>query len=244
MKLARWRKQTEWPLAAVAVVFLIAYSWEVIADLEGPHAVIAETVINVTWAVFVLDYLVQLVLAERRWRWFRTHLFDLAVVALPALRPLRLLRLVTLLAVLHRTTNRFFRGRIVIYAAGASLLLIYVAALAELDAERSEGTITNFAAAIWWACVTMSTVGYGDYVPVTIVGRLVAIGVMIGGIALIGVITATLASWIVERVAASDRDEQQETRSDLQDLADQVAALREEVRANFANKEDPEHPSG
>jgi voltage-gated potassium channel len=58
---------------------------------------------------------------------------------------------------------------------------------------------------------TMTTVGYGDHYPVTAVGRLVAFGLMIGGIALLGTVTATLASWLVETVAA-----EKERAEDLQ----------------------------
>ncbi len=84
---------------------------------------------------------------------------------------------------------------------GAAGLILLVAALAVLDAEQGEGTIDSFGEALWWAFVTMTTVGYGDFTPVTIVGRGVAGGLMLGGIALIGAVTATLASWIVEKVA-------------------------------------------
>jgi Ion channel len=57
----------------------------------------------------------------------------------------------------------------------------------------------------------MITVGYGDHYPVTAAGRLVAFGLMIGGIALLGTVTATLASWLVETVAA-----EKEQAEDLQ----------------------------
>ena len=189
---------TEWPLASVAVLFLITFSWEVIANLKGEALEFAEVVIAATWVVFLIDYVVNLILAERRWHWFYTHLFDFFIVVLPILRPLRLLRLVTLLAILHRTVGIAFRGRVMVYAAGASSLLVYVASLAMLDAERGgTGDIQSFPQALWWAFVSITTVGYGDYVPVTETGRLIAVGVMIGGIALIGTVTASLASWIV-----------------------------------------------
>ena len=97
----RWQKLVDWPLAIAAMAFLIAFSWQVIGELTGTAAAVAETVIWVTWALFVIDYFVNLWLAEQRWRWFYTHLLDLAIVVLPMLRPLRLLRLVTLLAVLQ-----------------------------------------------------------------------------------------------------------------------------------------------
>lgn len=223
----RWRRLSEWPLTIAAVLFLVAYSWQVIGQLSGLGAVIAEAVVNVTWAVFVLDYVVNLVLARDRWRWFGRHLADLVVVALPILRPLRLLRLVTLLQVLQRSTGRLVRGRVVAYTVTASALLIFAAAVAVLDAERGGGgTIQDFGDALWWAFVTVTTVGYGDFFPVTFTGRLIAVGLMIGGIALIGVVTATLASWIVERVSDSREAGEAASRSELASLRSELADIR------------------
>ena len=48
----RWQRLTEWPLTMAALIFLIAYAWQVIANLTGPAGVAAETVIWVTWALF------------------------------------------------------------------------------------------------------------------------------------------------------------------------------------------------
>ncbi|MGR2752821.1 potassium channel family protein [Agromyces arachidis] len=225
-----WQKLVEWPLVVAALVFLVAYSWQVIGDLQGLEGALAETVIWFTWALFLTDYLVNLVLAPNRGRWFVTHPFDLAIVVLPMLRPLRLLRLVTILALLHRTAGAALRGRVLLYAAGASLLLVYLAALAMLDAERGEpGAIQTFGEGLWWAFVTITTVGYGDYFPVTPTGQLVAVAIMIGGIALIGVVTATLASWIVEKVGEANDAEQAATKAHLDELLAEVRALREEV---------------
>jgi voltage-gated potassium channel len=231
MTQARWQKLVEWPLTVVAVVFLVAYAWEVIADLQGPPAEAAEIVIWATWTFFLVDYVVDLALAPKRWKWFYTHIFDLLVVVLPMLRPLRLLRLVTLISVLHRTAGNAFRSRVIVYAIGASSLLVFVATLAVLDVERPApgATITTFGDALWWAFVTITTVGYGDFAPVTVEGRFIAAGLMLGGIALLGIVTATLASWIVERVAQDDEDLQAFTRQEFVQLSQQISLLRETI---------------
>jgi len=231
MTQSRWRQLTEWPLTAAAVLFLAVYAIEVLAQLHGRPQQVAETVINLTWLVFVVDYLITLVLAENRWRWFYHHLFDLAVIALPALRPLRLLRLVTLIRTLQGIAGTAFRGRVVAYVAMTTTLLIFVASLAILDTERHApgALITTFGDALWWAFVTITTVGYGDLYPVTATGRLIAAGVMLGGIALIGVVTATLASWIVENVAKRDVDSQAATQQEVAELADEIRFLRSEI---------------
>lgn len=219
------------PLTVAAVVFLVAYSWEVIANLEGAAAITMETIIAVTWVVFLIDYVVNLVLAVHRWRWFYRHLFDLAVVVLPMLRPLRLLRLITLLGVLQRRAGSAIRSSVLVYVGGATVLLIYVAGLAVLDAERTAiGTqVTSLGDGIWWAFVTITTVGYGDIFPVTTLGRVIAAGVMIAGIGLIGVVTATLASWIVERVASEEEQQQAATRQQVADLAREISELKHAI---------------
>jgi len=95
------------------------------------------------------------------------------------------------------------------FMVSASVLFIYVAAVAVLDAEQnvSGANITNFADALWWSFVTITTVGYGDFTPITLTGRLVAVSLMIGGITIIGVITASFASWIVEKVQLTEKQE-------------------------------------
>lgn len=142
-------------------------------------------------------------LASHRVEFVRHNLIDLAVVVLPLLRPLRLLRLVTLLAVLNRKAGGSLRGRVSVYVAGAALMVILVASLAELQAERGApgALIRTFGDALWWAATTVTTVGYGDVYPVTTQGRWVAVGLMLAGIALIGVVTATFASRLIEQVA-------------------------------------------
>jgi voltage-gated potassium channel len=229
---AVWRRFTDIPLTIAAALFLVAYSWEVIADLKPPADIIAETVMWVIWACFVIDFIVNLVLAERKVHWFFTHFLDFLIVALPALRPLRLLRLVTLLKFLNRGAGRALRGRVVTYAAGAAIILVFVAALAELDVERHAlgSHIRTFGDALWWAAVTIASVGYGDITPVTVEGRFIAFGVMAAGIALVGTVAATFASFFIDRVAIGAKVESDETQAALATLTSEIIALRAELR--------------
>jgi voltage-gated potassium channel len=208
-------------------VFLVAYAWEVIADLHGPAAEVTDIIIWFVWGVFVVDYVMSLALAPRKVHWFFTHFHLFLVVALPILRPLRLLRLVTLWTVLQRAAGTVLRGRIAMYVLGSSLLLVIIAALAVLEAERHApgASIKDIGSALWWAFVTIATVGYGDYTPVTFEGRLIAVGLMIAGIALLGIVTATLASWMVERVANDEKDIEKVTLEQIKALSKQVEAL-------------------
>lgn len=220
----RWRQLSYWPLVIASVAFIVAYSWQVIADLQGTAYMISRVVMGVTWASFVIDYIVRLRLASPRGAWFRHHIFDLVVVVIPALKPLRLLKALTLIRPLQRTAGTALRSRISIYGAGAATILIWIAALSVLDSERGapDANILDFGDAVWWAFVTITTVGYGDFYPVTIAGRFTAVLLMCGGVAVLGVVTATLASWVLERAASGNDADEPATRGQLRAVADQI----------------------
>jgi voltage-gated potassium channel len=85
-----------------------------------------------------------------------------------------------------------------------------LAAIAVLDVERdAEGAnITTFGDAVWWAATTVTTVGYGDRYPVTTEGRVIAVALMVAGIATVGAVMASIAAWMVAQVQQTDaRDE-------------------------------------
>ncbi|MFT8637401.1 MAG: ion channel [Pseudoclavibacter sp.] len=241
MRQQRWRRITEWPLTIAALIFLIGYGIQVIVNQHGTQRTITDWVMNLTWTLFVVDYIVNLALADHRRAWFHGHLFDLAVVVLPILRPLRLLRLITLLHVLHRTGSMALRGRITVYVVGSVVMLIIVGSLAVLDAEQNahDAEITNIWQALWWAFVTITTVGYGDLAPVTTQGRLIAVGLMIGGVSLIGVVGATFASWIVQEVVDEDAEHQQTTRAQADRIEAKLDQLLQTGEAGTETESEP-----
>ena len=229
-----WERHSELPLTAISIVFLVAYAWPIVdPDLSQAWRRVFSTIVWATWLVFAVDYVVRVALSRHRKRFVRGHIFDLLVVTLPLLRPLRLLRLVTLLSVLNRYAGDSLRGKVGVYVGASTLLMLLVAALAILDAERDaqDANITGFGDALWWALATVTTVGYGDQYPVTLTGRLVATGLMIAGIALIGVVTASVASWLIDRVAEAEEKSETATRADIAALAAEVDALHEALSA-------------
>lgn len=227
-RVATWEDRLEWPLAGLAVLFLATYAWPI---LQPGLPVAARRACNAVdlavWVVFGVDYVIRLVIARHRVKYWVHHLADFAMVVLPALRPLRLLRLLMLLKMLNRRAASSLHGRVGAYVTGAGAILLFCSSLAVLSAERGApgSTIKNFGDAVWWSFVTVSTVGYGDEVPVTTAGRLVGVGLMIGGVALLGVVTATFASWLVDRVREAGEDEQLATRADIAALRQEVAEL-------------------
>ena len=230
----RYRDLADWPLTMTALIFLAAYASQVIGRIEGSAAIWLEAIMWATWGIFAVDYVANLWLAADRSSWFVRNLHELLIVALPFFRPLRLLRLVTLLSVLHRTLGDTLRGRVVTYVAGSATMLVFVGALAVLDVEQSapDAKILMFGDALWWAITTITTVGYGDMYPVTPLGRVVAAALMMSGIAVLGVVTASIASWLVQRVedtAEAVAEAEEPVRAELADLVAEIALLRREI---------------
>jgi voltage-gated potassium channel len=227
-RLAAWRKRTEWPMAAASVIFLIAYAWTEIASLTEAEGRFANIVMWAVWGLFVIEYVVNLVLAKRRWRWFYRHLLDLAVVVLPVFRPLRLLRLVALATAFHRFMGGAARGRVVIYVVSYGSVLVLMSSLAVLGAEKNapHATIVSFGDALWWAAETISTVGYGDFYPVTVSGRLIATVLMLASLGIIGTVAGTLTSWLVEHVARRETRDERVTQRHIEQLMNELTEIK------------------
>ncbi|HEY0636387.1 MAG TPA: ion channel [Pseudonocardiaceae bacterium] len=224
-----WERRLDWPLTGLAVVFLVGYAWSVLDTGLSPRAAWwLEVLLWGTWALFAADYLVRLWLARRKWRFVRRHLLDLVVIILPMFRQLRVLRVITVLSALHRQMSDDFRGKVGVYVAGATALVGFSAALAVYDAERGhpDASITTFGDALWWTITTISTVGYGDRYPVTWEGRVVAGTLMLAGIALLGTVTATIASLFVERVRAVEEAVEEAEQEQEQETGELLAEIR------------------
>jgi voltage-gated potassium channel len=234
----RYEELSQWPLVGLAVLFVVAYAWGVLRpDLPDWLLTALRGVTVVTWPVFLADYLLRLLLAQRRWRFVRENWIDGLAVLLPLLRPLRIVSLIRVARVLDRWLTRSLHGRVATYVTFTALVVVFMASLAVYDAERGapDASIADYGDAVWWAFTTITTVGYGDEYPVTGEGRLVAVLLMVGGIALLGIVTAAVASWFVGRVAEAAQAEDDAAGAALRDevraLAAEVRALRAELGA-------------
>ncbi|MFE5039132.1 potassium channel family protein [Streptomyces sp. NPDC056683] len=229
----RWEQVTQRPLLALAVVFAIAYALPIVDGSAGHVLTAACTVAEwVVWGSFAVDYLIRLALAPRRKEFVRTHWIDLCAVVLPLLQPLRLLRLVATLMLVGRRARMASQIRLTTYVVGAVVGLLMFGSLAVLSVERDSpnGNIRTLGDALWWSFTTMTTVGYGDHAPTTGLGRMIAVGLMLSGIALLGVVTANIATWFIARFEKDDVEERRQTEA-IALLTEEVRALRAEVLA-------------
>lgn len=206
------RHEVAWELgfAALAVVFVALGFFEP-AD---PRQM--DTIVAVEWGItvaFAAEFSLRLWAAPHRRLHLKGHWIDLVSLIPPArfLRPFRLLRLLRLVrsfagiarAMGHLDRLASHRGLIWLIAAW-----IGVTILASIGLYSAEHGINEAVAepldAVWWAIVTLSTVGYGDVYPLTSEGRIAAMALMVLGIGLYSAITAAVTSYFVSQGATSD----------------------------------------
>jgi len=176
-----------------------------------------EAVDYLIWSIFMIEYVIKLTLAPSRWQFVRKNIPDLIVVAVPFLRPLRIVRSVRALRFLRLTrlgafadkgvtkTKRSLQskaGTYVFVLAGTILVLTSVVVL-DMEQGVPHASIKNFGDALWWGISTMTTVGYGDKVPVTPGGKAIAAVLMLTGVAIYGALAATMATFFIKQADKS-----------------------------------------
>ena len=188
-------------LTVLALAFLVAFSWPAfVAEVDSETQRILDYVQWISWVAFAVDLLVGLFLADRKMKFLIQHPLEVITVLLPFLRPLRLLRVISFgtLVIQKVAVGRQFAITLKVFLA--SILMAYIAAVQITITERGvEGSnIKSFGDGLWWAVTTVTTVGYGDRFPTTSTGRVLAVCLMLVGISLMGVITASVAAWFVK----------------------------------------------
>ncbi|GAA2437224.1 potassium channel family protein [Streptomyces pulveraceus] len=207
LRFRRWEQRTEVPLFGASLLFLLGYAVRVLAPEDAePWRDLALALVGATWLVFAADYAVRIRLSGLGHRFVRVHWLDTVVLLLPLLRPLRLIRVYTAVQKRRERPRLSLYARVISYAGATALLLGFSAALAVYHQERGapDATIRTFGDALWWASATLTTVGYGDAVPVTAGGRVVATGLMACGLGLLGAVTGSFSSWLLQVFTRED----------------------------------------
>ncbi|MER5737547.1 MULTISPECIES: potassium channel family protein [unclassified Streptomyces] len=205
----RWDRRMELPLAVASAAFLAGYAVRVLARDHLPQLGVdlCMGVIAAAWAVFVADYAVRLRLSgQHPLRFVHTHLLDTVVLLLPLLRPVRMVALYDRVQRRRGQPRLSLYARVMVYSGLSVSLLGFTAALTVYhhEADAPGATILTFGDSVWWACSTLATVGYGDVSPVTPIGRVVAVGLMACGLALLGAVTGSFSSWLIQAFTRED----------------------------------------
>jgi len=229
-RLDAYERRTALAMVLLAVGYLILYSFYVLDEgLTSEGLDRLDTAMNAIWVVFIADLTLRTVLSPKHIAYLVHHPLDVIAVAVPAFRVLRVLRVLTAGQWLISRGSRLRIGRTATAVVVAVAFLTYLSSLAVLNAERGAkgADIESFGDAVWWSLVTMATVGYGDYVPVTTNGRIVAVGLMVVGISLLGLVGASVASAVVTRISGRAQEGQSAVKEDLEALRTEIAALRQ-----------------
>ena len=196
-------------LTLISVVLVLLGFAEMI-DLDSPPYSIIDLQL---WFVFVVDYGWRFFSSEAKWRFILENIFDLlAILPLNAiftvfrlgrifrlarltklLKLTRLLRIIGLTGKLERKISRFLRTNGLIYILYVNIFIVLVgSSILSVVEEKS------FSDSLWWALVTVTTVGYGDIVPVSLFGKWLAVLLMLVGISTIGMLTSALTNFFVK----------------------------------------------
>ena len=196
-----WERWSTVPLAILALLYLGLYSIEVLGHLPPVLFLDFVVVSDVIWGIFIIDFAARFLLSKQKVQFLKRNAIELVALILPFFRAFRMFRVVIALGFLSRV-GKTLSARVNIYVGVILPLLIYVCALGVYDAEHKApgANITNFGDSIWWAFVTICTIGYGDYYPVTFEGRAIAVLLMVAGLAFISVITVSVATMFLNRL--------------------------------------------
>ena len=196
-----WERWSTVPLAILASLYLGLYSVEVLGHLPSMLFLDFVVVSDVIWGIFIIDFAARFLLSKQKVPFLKRNAIELVALILPFFRAFRMFRVVIALGFLSRV-GKTLSARVNIYVGLILPLLIYVCALGVYDAEHKApgANITNFGDSIWWAFVTICTIGYGDYYPVTFEGRAIAVLLMVAGLAFISVITVSVATMFLNRL--------------------------------------------
>ncbi|MCY4578302.1 MAG: ion channel [Chloroflexi bacterium] len=192
-RLQKIERRTELPLmlASFALMPIITglYFWD-LSPVETRIYTVLEIAI---WALFAFTFIIKLAIAPSKLGYLRRNWPEALLVLIPVLRPLRIIAAIMFVV---RDASRWRHlvtfETLIAYGIGIVLLAATIVTTAEQNAVGAN--IQSFPDALYWSLVTVSTVGYGDHYPVSVVGKFTAVALMFFGIGIFAGIVAAIVS--------------------------------------------------
>jgi voltage-gated potassium channel len=226
-RVRKWGNFFEW--AMLIIVFWLPIQWylEKRQILPAHLNVIADWMI---WIAFVVETVTMVSMVKRKVRYLVTNWLNLVIIVVgfpllwtyfPLLATVRITRVLFMISILvpWLPLARDFLSR---NHLGATLLIsVILTFLSGILISVFDSGIPNPLDGVWWAWETVTTVGYGDVVPTTVEGRILAIFVMVMGLGLFSLLTANFSAFLI------GRNKREEDRQDK--LIDQIKELSEKI---------------
>lgn len=233
--LQRYEAKTTGLLSGMALVYLFTYTAQSIwYDPTKQWFIYLELFGYLLWVFFAIDLLFRFIIDPVKRGFFKKNWLDTITVIIPQLRALRALRAFTTHGILSRgKTGAVLTSGGIATGIIAVLLIVWVGGLMVLNVERGApgAEIVNLEDAVWWSFETITTVGYGDFVPVTGLGRLFAVFIMFFGISVLSTVTATVAASLARRRQESSSPTD-DVMKELTELKSMVADLQKQLGKN------------
>jgi voltage-gated potassium channel len=240
----RIERVTKYPLVLLGVAWLVVAIAVLTKDLNGSASTFLVGSLFVLWAIALVEYAVRLVITPDRRGYLRRRWVEPATVVVPPLQGWHLVGMEKMSLLVYEGELRaetilkhHSLFRVLIAAAGTLFLGSWLVLLFEENAKGSN--IHSYPDALWWAIVTVTTVGYGDRYPVSAGGRAVAVVLMLVGIGLIGVLTATVASVFVKEHTDANKEVfkkgHEELGQQLSVISDRLADVERRLGATAAD---------
>jgi voltage-gated potassium channel len=246
-------KSSNYELFILALSILSLFNWVMyLLQIDEDLLFVLIVVDLLLSVIFLSDFAYRLFSAGSKRNYFIKEygwLDLLGSLPFPQVKIFRLSRVIRALQIMRQLGFRnmireFIHARAGTAMLTVSFLIILVlefgsVAILAVERDAPEANITSAADAIWWSIVTISTVGYGDQYPVTIMGRLIAVFVILTGVGLFGVITGFLANRFLpdDKSEADVPADQTIAPASLQTILEEIANLRNAQELAYAEIE-------
>lgn len=229
-------------MALLAIVVIAILVIELSYNVPQNIAITLSIIDNTILIIFAIDYFTRLFLAEDKLKFFKCNIIDLISIipfnsVFQSIRILRLAKLLRFIKVFRSVSmilkfrkymEKFLKTNNFNYIIWITLSTLFIGAI---GIHLAEGI--SFGNALWWSFVTISTVGYGDISPHTIIGRIIAGIVMLTGIGFLGMLTATIATFFLKKNNCTSYKNQ--TIEDIKTTLDNFDELNVEDINNICN---------